>query len=53
MGEKEKQCYFCEEVEKVNCSLYVFKCVDGRRIPVQVPVCEDCKILYETSFPEY
>jgi len=49
----EKQCYFCETSENVNCTLYVFEHVDGKFIPVQVPVCEECKAQYETSFPKH
>lgn len=49
----EKKCYFCETAESVNCSLYIFEKIDGKRVPVQVPVCKKCKDEYEATFPKH
>ena len=48
-----KKCYFCETSQNANESMYVFQCVDGKRVPVQVPVCKECKNQYEATFPKY
>jgi hypothetical protein len=48
---KEKQCYFCE-AQNVNGSLYVGDFVDGKYVPMQVPVCKECKKEYEATFPK-
>ncbi len=50
---KPKNCPFCEATKKVDDSLYIFESVDGKRVPVQVPVCKECKKEYEASFPAH
>lgn len=49
----KKKCYFCETTESVNGSLYVFEEIAGKRVPVQVPVCKECKEEYEATFPKH
>lgn len=49
----ERKCYFCETTEDVSENLYVSKNVDGKRVPVRVHVCKECKIQYEATFPKH
>ena len=49
----EKKCYFCETSENAVEALYIFENVDGKHVPVQVPVCKECKAQYGASFPKH